>query len=119
MFSAKYELLRTFCSAGPLFSTPYELFCQKHPGWGGMPPKIHTPPLLLCFKSVRVRQTMPFLPSPRANREYRVLGWRHRNRPIFSSFFVPTKKLAGGAEESLFAFLLQAEAGPGPSSSPS
>ena len=33
------------------------------------------------------------------------LGHSERSRPIFSSFFVPTKKLAGAVEESLFAFL--------------
>jgi hypothetical protein len=34
MFSAKYELLYTFCKARPLFSSLYELFAQEHPGWG-------------------------------------------------------------------------------------
>ena len=34
MFSAKYELLYTFCNARPLFSSLYELSRQKHPGWG-------------------------------------------------------------------------------------
>jgi len=32
MFSVKYELLYSFCNAGPLFSTLYELFAQKHRG---------------------------------------------------------------------------------------
>jgi len=33
------------------------------------------------------------------------LGHSERSRAIFSSFFVPTKKLAGAVEESLFALL--------------
>jgi hypothetical protein len=35
MFSAKYELLHAFFNAGPLFSSLYELFAQKHRGYRG------------------------------------------------------------------------------------
>jgi hypothetical protein len=34
VFSSSCRLLRTFCVRGPLFSTNYRLFCQKHRGWG-------------------------------------------------------------------------------------